>query len=88
MFAPRGRPACPPTVGSEGLRVAANTICGVTGKMMSPQSFAIALAAVGVVGKGSDLFRFTAKHSLIFTCTAAVITTFLASVSIWMIPCL
>jgi hypothetical protein len=48
--------------------VAANTTGGVTGKMISPQSIAIACAAVGLVGKESDLFRFTVKHSLIFTC--------------------
>ncbi|MEW0838584.1 L-lactate permease, partial [Escherichia coli] len=36
------------------------------GKMISPQSIAIACAAVGLVGKESDLFRFTVKHSLIF----------------------
>lgn len=38
--------------------VAANTTGGVTGKMISPQSIAIACAAVGLVGKESDLFRF------------------------------
>ncbi|MFO6425798.1 L-lactate permease [Escherichia coli] len=43
----------------------------VTGKMISPQSIAIACAAVGLVGKESDLFRFTVKHSLIFTCMVA-----------------
>ncbi|MEA7515306.1 L-lactate permease, partial [Salmonella enterica subsp. enterica serovar Virginia] len=43
-------------------RLAANTTGGVTGKMISPQSIAIACAAVGLVGKESDLFRFTVKH--------------------------
>ncbi|MDU7564350.1 MAG: L-lactate permease, partial [Acinetobacter baumannii] len=47
--------------------VAANTSGGVTGKMISPQSIAIACAAVGLVGKEADLFRFTVKHSIIFT---------------------
>jgi hypothetical protein len=32
-------------------------------------------AAVGLVGKESDLFRFTVKHSLIFTCMVGLITT-------------
>ncbi len=51
----------------EVLLVAANTSGGVTGKMISPQSIAIACAAVGLVGKESDLFRFTVKHSIVFT---------------------
>lgn len=68
------------------LLVAANTTGGVTGKMISPQSIAIACAAVGLVGKESDLFRFTVKHSLIFTCMVGVITTLQAYVFSWMVP--
>jgi len=71
---------------SDVLLVAANTTGGVTGKMISPQSIAIACAAVGLVGKESDLFRFTVKHSLIFTAMVGVITTLQAYVLTWMIP--
>ncbi|WP_024547907.1 L-lactate permease [Siccibacter turicensis] len=71
---------------SDVLLVAANTTGGVTGKMISPQSIAIACAAVGLVGKESDLFRFTVKHSLIFTCIVGIITTLQAYVLTWMIP--
>jgi len=71
---------------SDILLVAANTTGGVTGKMISPQSIAIACAAVGLVGKESDLFRFTVKHSLIFTCMVGVITTLQAYLFPWMIP--
>lgn len=71
---------------SDILLVAVNTTGGVTGKMISPQSIAIACAAVGLVGKESDLFRFTVKHSLIFTCMVGVITTLQAYVFPWMIP--
>ena len=71
---------------SDLLLVAANTTGGVTGKMISPQSIASACAAVGLVGKESDLFRFTVKHSLIFTCMVGVITTLQAYVLTWMIP--
>ncbi len=60
---------------SDLLLVAADTTGGVTGKMISLQSIAIACAAVGLVGKESDLFRFTVKHSLIFTGMVGVITT-------------
>ncbi|WP_194761562.1 L-lactate permease [Pantoea ananatis] len=71
---------------SDILLVAANTTGGVTGKMISPQSIAIACAAVGLVGRESDLFRFTVKHSLIFTCLVGIITTLQAYVFPWMIP--
>ncbi|MCU1717477.1 lactate permease LctP family transporter [Pseudomonas sp. 5P_3.1_Bac2] len=56
------------------LMVAANTSGGVTGKMISPQSIAVACAATGMVGKESDLFRFTLKHSLIFAAFVGLIT--------------
>ncbi|SHL10416.1 lactate permease LctP family transporter [Phytopseudomonas punonensis] len=59
---------------SDTLLVAANTSGGVTGKMISPQSIAVACAATGMVGKESDLFRFTLKHSLIFATFVGVIT--------------
>ncbi len=72
--------------GSDILMVAANTTGGVTGKMISPQSIAIACAATGLVGKESELFRFTVKHSLIFTCIVGVITSLQAWVFTWMIP--
>ncbi|SDH55493.1 lactate permease [Pseudomonas flavescens] len=59
---------------SDTLLVAANTSGGVTGKMISPQSIAVACAATGMVGKESDLFRFTLKHSLIFATFVGLIT--------------
>ena len=49
-----------------GAGATTTTSGGVTGKMISPQSIAIACAAVGLAGKESDLFRFTVKHSLAF----------------------
>lgn len=70
----------------EVLLVAANTSGGVTGKMISPQSIAIACAAVGLVGKEFDLFRFTVKHSIIFTVFVGIIITVQAYLVPWMIP--
>lgn len=70
----------------EVLLVAANTTGGVTGKMISPQSIAIACAAVGLVGKESDLFRFTVKHSLFFVILVGIITYVQAYFLTWMIP--
>ncbi|MCM0005890.1 L-lactate permease [Bacillus cereus group sp. BfR-BA-01119] len=71
---------------SEVLLVAANTTGGVTGKMISPQSIAIACAAVGLVGKESDLFRFTVKHSLFFVIIVGIMTYVQAYYLTWMIP--
>jgi lactate permease len=51
--------------------VAGNVSGGVVGKMISLQSIAVAAAAGNLVGKESDLFRFTIKHSfimLLFIC--------------------
>ncbi|MEX8191249.1 L-lactate permease [Comamonas guangdongensis] len=70
----------------EVLTVTANTTGGVTGKMISPQSIAIACAAVGLAGKESDLFRFTVKHSLAFLVLIGIICTLQAYVFPWMIP--
>lgn len=70
----------------EVLLVAANTTGGVTGKMISPQSIAIACAAVGLAGKESDLFRFTLKHSLFFVTIIGIITYIQAYYLTWMIP--
>ncbi|MFZ6696751.1 L-lactate permease [Stenotrophomonas acidaminiphila] len=71
---------------SDVLLVAANTTGGVTGKMISPQSIAIACAAVGLAGREADLFRFTIKHSLAFTVMVGVITSAQAWWLTWMIP--
>jgi lactate permease len=68
------------------LAVAANTSGGVTGKMISPQSIAVACASVGLNGKESDLFRFTVKHSFIMVCIIGIITYTQATVLTWMIP--
>ncbi|MDM5190808.1 L-lactate permease [Bacillus sp. DX4.1] len=70
----------------EVLLVAANTTGGVTGKMISPQSIAIACAAVGLAGKESDLFRFTVKHSLFFVTIVGIMTYVQAYYLTWMIP--
>lgn len=68
------------------LTVAANTTGGVTGKMISPQSISIACAAVGMVGKESDLLRFTFKYSLLFLAFIAILTGLQAYVLTGMIP--
>lgn len=68
---------------SPELAVAANTTGGVTGKMISPQSIAIACAAVGLAGKESELFRFTVKHSIVFCVFVGILTVLQAYVLPW-----
>ncbi len=68
------------------LSVGANASGGVTGKMISPQSLAVGAAAVGLVGKESELLRFTIKHSLILLLVISVITIIQAYIPKWFIP--
>jgi lactate permease len=68
------------------ITVAANTSGGVCGKMISPQSLAVATAAVGLVGKEPDLFRFTLKHSIILTSVIAVLVYLQSNVLHFMVP--
>ncbi|KAB2338008.1 L-lactate permease [Cytobacillus depressus] len=68
------------------LAVAANSSGGVTGKMISPQSIAVACAAVGLAGKESELFRFTIKHSLFLVLLICIMTYLQHTVFSWMIP--
>ncbi len=68
------------------LALAANSSGGVTGKMISPQSIAVACAAVGLAGKESDLFRFTIKHSLFLILIVCILTYLQSNVLSWMIP--
>jgi lactate permease len=66
--------------------VGANVSGGVIGKMISPQSIAVAAAAGNLVGKESDLFRFTVRHSFILLCIICCIVLAQAYWLRWMIP--
>ncbi len=66
--------------------VGANISGGVVGKMISPQSIAVAAGAGGLIGRESELFRFTVKHSfiiLLFICMLVMIQAYFAT---WLIP--
>jgi lactate permease len=65
---------------------AANTSGGVMGKMISPQSLAVATAACGMVGEEGSLFRFTLKHSIFLTVLVGIIVYLQAYFLQWMIP--
>ncbi|APC09506.1 L-lactate permease [Neomoorella thermoacetica] len=68
------------------LTVAANSSGGVTGKMISPQTIAVATAATGYVGKEGDLFRFAIVPSILMTVIISIITVLQAYIFKWMIP--
>lgn len=68
------------------LTCAANTSGGVMGKMISPQSIAVACAATGLVGEEGNLFRFTLKHAIFLTTIMGCIVALQAYVFPWMIP--
>jgi len=65
---------------------AANTSGGVMGKMISPQSLAVATAACGMVGEEGTLFRFTFKHSIFLTSLVGLMVYMQAYYFQWMIP--
>jgi len=54
--------------------VAVNIMGGTMAKMISPQSIAVAAAAVGLVGKDNELFKFTIKYSLIFLILIGIVS--------------
>lgn len=66
--------------------VSANVSGGVVGKMISPQSIAVAAAAGNLVGKESDLFRFAVKHSFIMLSLICVIVLSQAYLFTFLIP--
>lgn len=66
--------------------VSANSVGGVCGKMISPQSLAVAAASTGLVGREGDIFRYTIKHSLILATLVGVMAWLQAYVLTWMIP--
>lgn len=70
------------------LTVAANSSGGVVGKMISPQSIAVAAAATSLVGRESELLRFTIKHSVVILLVVCIMITVQAYILPGMIPIL
>jgi lactate permease len=66
--------------------VAANCSGGVAGKMISPQSIAVATAATNLIGRESELFRFTVKHSFILVFVISIIVLLQSYVFTWLVP--
>ena len=70
------------------LTIAANEIGGIMGKLISPQSIAIACAATGLVGRETDIFRAVLKYSVILLCIVIVMILFQAYVIPGIVPVL
>jgi lactate permease len=68
------------------LMVASNSSGGVCGKMISPQSIAVATAATGMVGEEGSIFRFAFKHSVSMILVISLITLLQAYVLKFMVP--
>ncbi|WP_413811135.1 L-lactate permease [Streptomyces sp. OE57] len=69
------------------LMAAANSSGGVVGKMISPQSLAIAAAVVGVQGKEGDIFRKVIGYSLaLLTLIALIVLLQSTPILGWMLP--
>lgn len=68
------------------IAVAANASGGVVGKMISPQSIAVAAAGGGLIGKESELLRFTIKHSLWLLFMISLLVFMQAYVWEWIVP--
>lgn len=66
--------------------VSANVSGGVVGKMISPQSIAVAAGAGDLVGRESELFRFTVKHSFILLGIICLLVLAQAYWIRWIIP--
>jgi len=68
------------------LIVASNSSGGVCGKMISPQSIAVATAATGLVGQESTIFRFALPHSIAMIILIGILTYLQSNVLHWMMP--
>lgn len=71
---------------SPTLMVASNSSGGVCGKMISPQSIAVATAATGMVGEEGSIFRFAFKHSVSMVLVISLISLLQAYVLKFMVP--
>ena len=78
------------TAGAIGLNpvltTSANLAGAVTGKLISPQSIAVACAATGLIGRETDIFRSTAKYSLILLAFIGILILLQAYLMPGMVP--
>jgi lactate permease len=68
------------------LTTSSNLFGGVMGKLISPQSIAVACAATGLVGRETDIFRKTIKYSVMLLGITIVIVLLQAFVVPGVVP--
>jgi L-lactate transport len=68
------------------LTTSANLFGADIGKLISPQSIAVACAAVGLVGRETDIFRKTIKYSLYLLLIVIAVVLLQAFIIPWMLP--
>nr|WP_295970201.1 L-lactate permease [uncultured Bacillus sp.] len=68
------------------LSVGANAIGANIGKILSPQSLAVAAGATGLVGQESNVMKYVFKHSLIVLLLASVLVYLMSTVLSFMVP--
>ena len=68
------------------LTTSANLFGGVMGKLISPQSIAVACAATGLVGRETDIFRITLRYSVILLLFVIALVLLQAFVFPGMVP--
>ena len=64
------------------LTISASMFGSVIGKLISPQSIAVACAGTGMVGRESDIFRRTVRYSLVLLAFVIV----LVLIEAWVVP--
>ena len=65
--------------------MAANTSGGVVGKMISPQSLAIAATAVGMEGRESEILRRVVVWSLVLLLAVCTLVYLQSNVLAWLL---
>ncbi len=68
------------------LTTSANLFGGVMGKLISPQSIAVACAATGLIGRETDIFRKTLKYSVILLAFVMLVVVLQAYVFPGVVP--
>ena len=68
------------------LSVGANAIGADIGKVLSPQSLAVAAGATGLVGQESSVMKFIFKHTIIVLLFACILVFLMANVLSFMVP--
>jgi len=68
------------------LNSAVSVPAGTVGKLISPQSIAVACAATGLIGRETDIFRKTLKYSVILLAMVIVVVWMQAYVVPSMVP--